>query len=214
MFSYAAFNLGAQEVISFDVDPLSIECCKYLYNKADRPKNWKIFKGSVIDDNFLSKFKKYDLVYSWGVLHHTGKMWKSIENSANLVDKDGYYCIAIYNKVERMMGSIFWLKIKIIYNHFPLIGKYTMEIIYIFFYFSLNLLRFKNPLKLIKNYKSNRGMDWRRDITDWLGGYPYEFAAVEEVFKYIKVKFPKFNLVNIKTTNSLGNNSYLFKNQC
>ena len=54
-------------------------------------------------------------------------------------------------------------------------------------------------------------MNWRTDVTDWLGGYPYEFATVEEIFKFIKTNFPDFNLINIKTTNGLGNNWYLFK---
>ena len=69
----------------------------------------------------------------------------------------------------------------------------------------------ENPITNIKNYKSKRGMDWKTDITDWLGGYPYEFATVEEVFKFIRANFPDFNLVNIKTTNGSGNNWYLFK---
>jgi len=213
IFSYAAFNLGAKEIYSFDIDNLSIKCCNYFYNKAGNPKNWKILKGSIIDNIFLSRLKKYDVVYSWGVLHHTGEMWKAIENSASLVDRNGYYLIAIYNKVQGRMGSTFWLKIKKIYNNSPVAGKFILEIIYIAAYFLLNLLKFKNPSRLIRDYKSNRGMNWRRDITDWLGGYPYEFATVEEIFKFVKTKFPNFNLVNINTTNGLGNNSYLFKNQ-
>ena len=66
-------------------------------------------------------------------------------------------------------------------------------------------------MKNIKNYKSKRGMNWRTDVTDWLGGYPYEFATVEEIFKFIKTNVPDMNLKNIKTTNGFGNNWYLFK---
>ena len=211
LFSYAAFNLGAKEIVSFDMDPFSVECCKYLHKKATSPKNWEIYKGSILDNNFISKLGKFDVVYAWGVLHHTGKMWEAIKNSANFVNKDGYYYIAIYNKVEGMRGSKFWLIIKKLYNSFPPIGKYILEMIYILSYFAANLIRLRNPITNIKNYKSKRGMNWRRDIIDWLGGYPYEFATVEEVFKFIKANFLYFNLINIKTTNGLGNNQYLFK---
>ncbi len=211
LFSYVAFKLGAKKVVSFDVDHFSVECCKYLHKKANSPSNWEIYQGSILDSNFISELGKFDIVYAWGVLHHTGKMWEAIENSARQVDKNGYYYIAIYNKIGGRKGSEFWLRIKKIYNSSPKIGKQAMEMLYILMYvFIPNLMRLRNPLKNIKDCKS-RGMDWRTDITDWLGGYPYEFATVEEVFKFMKVKFPNFNLVNLKAKNGLVNNWYLFK---
>jgi 2-polyprenyl-6-hydroxyphenyl methylase/3-demethylubiquinone-9 3-methyltransferase len=54
-------------------------------------------------------------------------------------------------------------------------------------------------------------MDWITNIRDWLGGYPYEFATVEEVFKFMKINFPDFKLANIKTTNTVDANWFLFK---
>lgn len=213
IFSYAAFNLKAKKIVSFDVDPFSVECCEYLYKKANSPGNWKIYKGSILDDNFISKLGTFDIVYSWGVLHHTGEMLEAIKNSAKLVNKGGFYYIAIYNEVEGRRGSEFWLKIKKFYNSSPKIVKQVIETMYIFNYFVWKLIRFKNPMTHIRNYKSKRGMSWRTDITDWLGGYPYEFAKVEKVFKFIKTEYPDFNLVNIKTTNGLGNNWYLFKRE-
>jgi 2-polyprenyl-3-methyl-5-hydroxy-6-metoxy-1,4-benzoquinol methylase len=211
LFSRAAFNLGANKIVSFDVDPFSVKCCKYLHNKANGPKNWKIHEGSILNNNFTSKLGKFDIVYAWGVLHHTNKMWDAIKNSAKLVNKNGYYYIAIYNRVEGIRGSNFWSRVKRLYNTSPAIGKYAFEMIYILACFVVNLMKLRNPIKKIKNYKSGRGMDWRTDITDWLGGYPYEFATVEEIFNFMKTYFSNFNLVNIKTTNGLGNNWYLFK---
>lgn len=211
LFSYAAFRLKAKRIVSFDLDPFSVECCKYLREKANNPKNWEIYSGSILDDNFISKLGKFDLVYSWGVLHHTGKMWEAIKNSARLVSENGYYYIAIYHKVEGLLGSKFWLKVKKLYNSSPKIGKHILKFMYISIYFAANLVRLKNPLTKIKNYSSHRGMSWQTDVTDWLGGYPYEFASVEEVFQFMKRNFPNFRLINLKTTNRLANNWYLFK---
>jgi len=211
IFSYAAFNLGASKIVSFDVDIFSVECCKYLHKKAHNPKNWEIYEGSILDNNFTSKLGKFDIVYAWGVLHHTGKMWEAIKNSARLVNKGGYYYVAIYNKVEGRRGSMFWLKIKKLYNSSPRIGRSVLETLYMLNYFVGNLIRLRNPITNIKNYKSKRGMNWRTDVTDWLGGYPYEFAKVEEILKFLKANFPDFNLVNIKKTNGLGSNWYLFR---
>jgi len=211
LFSYAAFGLGADKVVSFDLDPFSIECCKYLREKADSPRNWELYQGSILDDNFISKLGKYDIVYAWGVLHHTGKMWEAIKNSAELVNNGGYYYIAIYNKVEGMMGSEFWLRIKKLYNSSPRIGKRALEALYMSAYFIVYLFSLRNPVTNIRNYKSHRGMSWRTDIIDWLGGYPYEFATVAEIVEFMKTNFPNFNCINTKKASGLANSWYLFQ---
>jgi len=126
--------------------------------------------------------------------------------------------ITIYNKVEgwrqygKMMGSNFWLRVKLRYNRFPIIGKYILEPLYVLYYFATHLIRLRNPVTEIKNYKLRRGMNWMTDVTDWLGGYPYQFSPVDYVLKFIMANFPKFNLVNIRSGHTLGNNWYLFKN--
>lgn len=197
--------------MSFDVDPFSVRCCQHWHEKEGRPQNWEIREGSILDDQFISHLGTFDIVYSWGVLHHTGKMWDAIRNSARLTNPGGLYYIAIYNKVEGKMGSHFWLRIKKLYNRFPCIGKWGLEWTYMLLYFGKRLVQFKNPLKEIKNYKSMRGMSWRRDITDWLGGYPYEFATADEICEFMKEKFPDFKLINIQKTAGTGNNWFLFQ---
>jgi len=213
LFSYAAFRLAAAEIVSFDADPFSVECCRHLHGKAGNPGNWKIYEGSVLDADFLSGLGEFDIVYSWGVLHHTGRMWDAVSNSAKLVKKGGYYYIALYRKTGGAFGSEFWLKIKKLYNFLPASGKRFLEIIYITAYFTVNLIRFKNPAAKIKNYKSARGMNWRRDVTDWLGGYPYEFASKKEVLDFMRNNFSSFKPVNtIVASSALANNWYLFRN--
>ena len=210
LFSYAAYRLGADKIVSFDIDPFSVKCCEYLHSKAGKPKNWKVLQGSVLDNKFLETLGEFDIVYAWGVLHHTGNMWQAIKNSAKLVKKGGFYYIAIYNKVDGLLGSKFWLKVKKFYNEYPLIGRIFLEPMYMFACILKFLIKGKNPINEIKNYSKERGMSWRTDISDWLGGYPYEFASVEEIFKFIKTHFPSFELVNIRTTSGSGNNEYLF----
>jgi 2-polyprenyl-6-hydroxyphenyl methylase/3-demethylubiquinone-9 3-methyltransferase len=93
----------------------------------------------------------------------------------------------------------------------PAIGKRLMETAYVAAYFIGNLLSLKNPLRKIKEFKAKRGMNWFIDVVDWLGGYPYEAATTEEIFVFIKKNFPDFELINLKSTNTLGNNHFLFK---
>jgi 2-polyprenyl-6-hydroxyphenyl methylase/3-demethylubiquinone-9 3-methyltransferase len=120
LHSFAAYKLKAKKIVSFDIDPFSVECTKYFFKIAGEPKNWKIYQGSILDKKFIQKLGKFDIVYSWGVLHHTGDMWNAIKNAASLVKKNGLFYIAIYNKVDawgiwsdgRFGPSSFWQKEK------------------------------------------------------------------------------------------------------
>jgi 2-polyprenyl-6-hydroxyphenyl methylase/3-demethylubiquinone-9 3-methyltransferase len=214
LFSYAAFLLGAERIVSFDADPFSVTCARYMREKAGQPANWTVLQGSVLDTEFLSSFQGFDIVYSWGVLHHTGSMWEAIRNSARLVPRNGMYYIALYNRIEGKWGSEHWVKVKRFYNTSSVPVKRLVE-----FYYTLThpvgrqVLRLRNPFKALKNYGGERGMHWKTDLVDWLGGYPYEFATVDEVFTFMKKEFPSFTLENIKTEPNLGNNWFLFKNR-
>jgi SAM-dependent methyltransferase len=216
LFSYAAYKLDADRIVSFDVDRFSVECCRYLREKAGNPSNWEVLEGSILDRDFISQLTTFDIVYSWGVLHHTGKMWEAVENAAFLVKPGGEFYIALYNKILGRNGSEswihgFWSRIKRFYNSHPAFGNYVLVPLAMAAYMAIVASRLENPLINIRGYKSHRGMSWKTDAIDWLGGYPYEYASVEEVFKFVKMKFPDFNLVNLKVTSGRGLNWFLFR---
>jgi 2-polyprenyl-6-hydroxyphenyl methylase/3-demethylubiquinone-9 3-methyltransferase len=78
--SLAARLLGAR-VTSFDFDSHSVACTEELrrrYFPGD--SSWTIQQGSVLDQQYLAGLGQFDIVYSWGVLHHTGacgRRWKT-----------------------------------------------------------------------------------------------------------------------------------------
>lgn len=218
LFSYAAFRLGARPVVSFDVDPLCVRCCTALRERAGNPADWEVLEGSILDEAFLSTLGSFDIVYSWGVLHHTGRMWEAIEKSSGLVQPGGHYYIALYNKILRRDGTrawvhSFWTAVKKLHNAHPVIGAYVLEPPALAAYLIIVMLRGENPVTHVRNYKSHRGMSWRTDATDWLGGYPYEFATVEEVFTFVRSCHADFNLTNIKVTSGRGLNWFLFERE-
>ena len=217
LFSLVAYQLGASNIVSFDIDPHSIKCCEYLREQEGHSPNWQITQGSILDGDFVSSLGKYDFVYSWGVLHHTGRMWKAIENASKLVAENGAFCIGIYNRADawglypdgRCGPSHLWVKEKRLYSRIPsplqsLIDFSVMSVLVI-----LYILTFNNPIKKIRSHKQFRGMSWRTDIKDWLGGYPYEYASVAEVFNFVKKL--GFSLENLKCNSGLMNNEYLFR---
>lgn len=211
LFSYAAYRLGAERVVSFDLDPLSVKCCEFLHNKAGKPSNWRVLEGSILDQDFVDQLGQFDVVYPWGVLHHTGNMWQAIKNAAATVAPRGYFYLALYNDEPGMFGSKFWFKVVKFYNHSPLVVKKLLENVYVVVFYLSQLARFRNPMKVIRKHEKKRGMSWRLDINDQLGGYPLEFARPDDVFNFVKTNFPDFNLLKMRAIIGQGNNKYLFK---
>lgn len=212
LFSLAANRLGAK-VYSFDYDQYSVECAKYLKSQyACNSSNWTIEQGSVLDKNFLNKFNKVDLVYSWGVLHHTGYMYSALENVANLVKDNGVLFISIYN--EQGLTSKIWKNIKKTYTNYKFLRPFLLLFcgIWIWKYrIAYGLIRYGNPLKFILEYgKNSRGMSAWYDLIDWVGGYPFEVAKPEEIFNFFKER--GFNLEALKTcAGGLGCNEFVFR---
>lgn len=211
LFSLAARNCGAV-VHSFDYDNESVACTEFLrekYYKNDRL--WSVERGDVLSDEYLSKYEPHDIVYSWGVLHHTGNMYQAFENVAKLVKKDGLLFIAIYNDQGRQ--SKIWKCVKKMYVSSP---KVVRAIILFFSLVRLWLPRtlrdfvILKPFRSWRTYKKNRGMSPWRDLVDWVGGYPFEVAKPEEVFDFFAER--GFILKKMSTEGrNLGCNQYVFK---
>ena len=136
------------------------------------------FQGDILSKDIQS-LGKFDLVYSWGVLHHTGNLYGAIRSAASLVAEEGHFALALYRKTL-LCG--FWKVEKRVYSILPTIIQRFIEVIYISF-FSLGLLFFQKTsiFNYIKNYSSKRGMNFFADVRDWLGGYPYESISPDDL---------------------------------
>lgn len=212
LFSLVARRLGAT-VHSFDYDPQSVACTSELKRRyfPDDP-DWVIEQGSVLDKDYLQTLGQWDIVYSWGVLHHTGAMWQALENVIPSVHQRGTLFIAIYNH-QRVMTPV-WTWVKRTYNRLPLglrwlvlgpalIRLWGPRTVY-------DLLRGK-PFYTWRHYAehSSRGMSAWRDVVDWVGGYPFEVAKPEEVFRfYLDRGFVLRNMVTCG--GGLGCNEFVF----
>jgi 2-polyprenyl-3-methyl-5-hydroxy-6-metoxy-1,4-benzoquinol methylase len=215
LFSYVAHSLGAERIVSFDLDPISVECCRQIRATVGDPINWKVQQGSVLDQQFLEKLGTFDVVYSWGVLHHTGNMWQAVRNAATLVRPEGKFALAIYNRLEyntlqRWRGSHKWLRIKKLYNSSGNSIRRVMELSLAAKDVAAMLVRLRNPVTEVNAYRNNRGMSWWHDIRDWLGGYPYEFASAGEVFTFCHDELG-MTLLRLQSTSSIGCHEFLFQ---
>lgn len=213
LFSYAAYQLGASRVVSVDVDEFSVACVTSLREREHNPDNWEIRTGSALDERFMHTLGQFDVVYSWGVLHHTGDMYRALDHVAHLVKPGGVFYTAIYGKSKNRLGgtSEFWLRVKKKYNRSGPSGKRLMEYLYVVYFFVDGLLTFTNPIRKIKTYRE-RGMNWYNDIVDWLGGYPYEFATPSEMIEYFGAR--GLYCKKLVDKGGLACNDYLFVKSC
>ncbi|MDP8993370.1 MAG: class I SAM-dependent methyltransferase [Pseudomonadota bacterium] len=213
LFSLAARRLGA-EVTSFDYDPASAACTASLRQRYfPNDPAWTVTEASVLDRSFLASLGRFDVVYSWGVLHHTGAMWEALANVAPLVAGEGQLFIAIYNDQGRQSRR--WQRIKRAYvgSSKPVrAALVTYALAKTWFKTIVYDAMHGNPLRSWRGYGkvSTRGMHPWRDLLDWVGGYPFEVATPEAILDFYRGR--GFELVRMKTCGGgLGCNEFVFR---
>jgi len=211
LFSLAARRLGAK-VRSFDYDTESVACTDELRRRFSRGDvDWVVEQGSILEDAYLAALPRFDIVYSWGVLHHTGALWEAVDKTAALVSPGGILFIAIYN--DQGKRSRRWLGVKRLYNRLPRALRWA--VLWPAFVrlwgptFVRDTLKGR-PLATWRGYsKGPRAMSPWRDVVDWVGGYPFEVATPEAVVAFCTAR--GFSLRRKKTVGEgLGCNEFVF----
>jgi 2-polyprenyl-3-methyl-5-hydroxy-6-metoxy-1,4-benzoquinol methylase len=210
LFSLAARRLGAR-VHSFDYDPHSVDCTTEMRRRyfQDDP-DWIVEHGSALDVDYVNSLGKFDVVYSWGVLHHTGDMWRALANAALPVALGGRLFIALYN--DQGTPSRRWTTVKRLYNRWPPPARFMLAVGVLIQQWwrrwTKDLLRLR-PFATWRAYRHERGMSPWRDLIDWVGGYPFEVSTPEQIFDFYRAR--GFNLIRLKTCGgTLGCNEFVF----
>jgi 2-polyprenyl-6-hydroxyphenyl methylase/3-demethylubiquinone-9 3-methyltransferase len=194
LHSIAASRLGAGSVAAFDYDADSVEATRRNFARFAPSAQPTICRRDILHHDIQGKF---DVVYSWGVLHHTGDMWQAIKNAAQLVEDDGLLLIAIYKKTSLCRA---WTAIKRLYSSSGPAVRFCMA------------AAFLTPLyfgKILTRQKFPRGMSWYYDAIDWLGGYPYESATWDEIVDFVE----NAGFANLSTVNT-GRMLGIFGSSC
>jgi len=211
--SLAARKLGAR-VHSFDYDARSVACTRELKRRHFPDDDaWTVEAGSALDRDFLTSLGTFDVVYSWGVLHHTGAMWQALDLVALAVAPHGQLFVAIYNDLGSQSAR--WRWIKRTYNRLPRLLRSPFAVVVM----APSELRsavgaaLRGSLRaerLAATAQKERGMSRWHDIVDWVGGYPYEVATPESIFDFYRAR--GFDLTKLRCGNvGLGCNEFVFR---
>ncbi|HEX2957324.1 MAG TPA: class I SAM-dependent methyltransferase [Chitinispirillaceae bacterium] len=177
-------NEAGAVTVGNDINP----SCYDAINESARFFNlssitFPLILGSILENTTIENIQRalerkmlFDIVHSWGVLHHTGGMYDALSKAMNLVARGGYFVIAIYNY---HYTSLLWRFIKLIYcKSHPCLKKLMITVFYPLIAAAKFAVTGKNP------FKKDRGMNFYYDVIDWIGGYPYEYASKQKIINY------------------------------
>jgi len=182
LHSLAALRQGAKKVLAVDIDPVSVETTRYVLSQYHHDTNWECKELSVFELDY-DKLSKFDIVYSWGVLHHTGDLLGAISKAVGMVDSNGLFIIAVYRKTKL---CFFWKIEKKFYSKSSERIRSVIRTIYISFFQLGRFIQSRNFKEDVRAYNKQRGMDFYIDVNDWLGGYPYESITPWDLKSYIQ----------------------------
>jgi 2-polyprenyl-3-methyl-5-hydroxy-6-metoxy-1,4-benzoquinol methylase len=212
--SLAAVRLGAARVHSFDYDADAVAATREARHRFEQDASWTIEQGSALDAAYLDTLGTFDVVYSWGVLHHTGDMWRALGNIVSRVAPGGLLFVSIYN--DQGIRSRFWRSIKRRYVNSGALVRQSIELLVWSLTWGVQFLRDTALLKpsraynYYRNYGRDRGMSAWHDVVDWAGGYPFEVASPESIFDFYHDR--GFVLERLKTcAGGKGCNQFVFR---
>lgn len=205
LFSLAARRLGAI-VHSYDLDPDSVACTRTIAERHGfaGDSRWTVEQGSVLDPAFTARLGSFDVVYAWGVLHHTGDMGRAIGNAARAVAEGGQFYLAIYH--DQGWISRYWRCVKWLYNRVR-----PLRPLLVLWHLPFTLGARLAVRALAGRLEGERGMALWYDFIDWLGGYPFEVAKPAEIVRLLERRGFRLTKSVLVRGNRGGCNEFVFE---
>jgi 2-polyprenyl-6-hydroxyphenyl methylase/3-demethylubiquinone-9 3-methyltransferase len=108
-------------------------------------------------------------------------MWEAMSNALGCVAPNGKALIALYSRPRFAPMQV---AMKRLYNGSSnSLFRMTLKLLWATLWLSMELVGARrNPVRFVRDYAAlNRGMSFWRDVEDWVGGWPFEFASASQV---------------------------------
>ena len=211
--SSLAFRLLGAHVVSADVQEESLEAAKsmksvfipHVPGRNDEDHAWTFKKLSALDAWSLAAIQPFDVVYTWGVLHHTGDVWQAVHNAQLPLADDGLLIVAVYAE-EFYDEKENIIMMKQFYRNASVKQQEHLDIAVGLFWLRPLLHSGKNPFEVLRNFSEMRGMEFWTDVRDWLGGWPTEFISTSAMLSFAR----RMGLHCINVRRNGGNTEFAF----
>jgi hypothetical protein len=202
-----AFGRNWQRYVDAYLDPERIEIARAPEVRAPGP----FLRVRSSTPRFVGKLAQGDVVYSWGLLHNTGDMCNGIRQAARL---GGLFVVAICNReIGRFLDSDRRQRIKAEVQ--PLepgdAARHEGGIPVLLDGTAAEGTQ-EPDTRTVTARKPTRGMAFKTDLFDWLGGYPYEYATADEIVGLCRDQLG-LDVVKVLSNppTGTGNNQFVFR---
>jgi len=90
------FSRHGARYVGVDLSAISLDICRQRFKVHNLPGEF--YQGSVTDRDFLTDLGEFDLVYSYGVLHHFPDIQQHVKNIAQVLKPSGEFRFMVYAK--------------------------------------------------------------------------------------------------------------------
>ena len=139
-------RLGASSVTAIDIDPASVATTRATLERFAPDADYRCEVANVLQPESMPE-GDFDIVYSWGVLHHTGAMWDAVDAAWQLTQPGGLLAIALYVYTP-FCGA--WRVEKKIYTSLPAWLRAPVTWLYAAICWLRILVGGKNPSRVIR----------------------------------------------------------------
>lgn len=184
-----AFALMGADVTGVDITP---KCVENGYKRAEHyGVKCKFINESLVTLDLSNEH--FDIIYSWGVLHHTEDARQSFFSLARHLREGGEIIVAVYLKTKI---SWFWNFARIFYQNAPTVFKTIFLNIGSVF---LNIVDLFRKIIFNKERYMMRGTNNKEILNDWFGVPHRTFHSYNEVFKWFDENGLDCKLINPAT---------------
>lgn len=192
-----ALSSKADRVVSCDLSIESLKTALYLRNKLDK-RNINFANASLLNAPF--KDNTFDLILSWGVIHHTANPRQVFSELSRVLKRDGFLIAALYLRTNLTFLHEFLRKICLKIKNKRLKKIFITSIVY--------LVKISEKLGKKANFRDDN-IAIASQVEDWFFVPIKHFFSIEEARKIFESNNLEFELLYEKISRFKSSTNFI-----